>query len=148
MDWGWAIKIWGFHNATPTFKNMFLFVLCRESRHFEDIVKYWIFRLRTIMLHKIFRTVIKKLSMFTFLPVPSIWWLFIHTIHKSGLNILSFFLYQIMYLKLWEVSLSGDNYHLVISKTSKLYIQPYIKPYKTRRNQSRPDSTDHQLVFV
>ena len=28
--------------------HMFLFVLCRESRYFEDIVKFWIFRLRTI----------------------------------------------------------------------------------------------------
>ena len=28
--------------------HMFLFVLCRESRYFEDIVKFLIFRLRTI----------------------------------------------------------------------------------------------------
>ena len=27
---------------------MFLILLCRESRYFEDIVKLWIFRLRTI----------------------------------------------------------------------------------------------------
>ena len=28
--------------------DMFLYVLCRESRYFEDIEKFWIFRLRTI----------------------------------------------------------------------------------------------------
>ena len=28
--------------------NIILFVLCRESRYFEDIVKFTIFRLRTI----------------------------------------------------------------------------------------------------
>ena len=27
--------------------DMFLFFLCRESRYFEDIVTFWIFRLRT-----------------------------------------------------------------------------------------------------
>ena len=28
--------------------HMFLFVLCHESRYFEDIVKFWVFRLRMI----------------------------------------------------------------------------------------------------
>ena len=28
--------------------HIFLFILCRESRYFEDILKLWIFRLRTI----------------------------------------------------------------------------------------------------
>ena len=45
MDWGQAIKIWGFHHATLI---LILFILCRKSHYFEDIVKLKIFRLRMI----------------------------------------------------------------------------------------------------